>query len=159
MDVINKDFIVIDAEIVTQKESIDLAEKLFRKRNYVKDGYAKATKNREEKYPTGLQTESMAIAIPHTDPEYANQTAVGCIIPKKPIEFIAMGTPDKSLNCEIIFPIIVNQSKDQVKMLKELMKIFNNSDALYKIKNAQSAEDVLEVLGILNEKVQEFEEV
>lgn len=159
LKVIDEDLIVLDADVNTDKESIDLAGILFLKKGYVLEGYAEAAKNREVNFPTGLDTGNIAIAIPHTDPEFATHTAVGCIIPRKPVPFTAMGTEDTILNCEIIFPIIVNKEKDQVKMLKELMYIFNSSEALEKIRDAASKEEVLEVLDVLNEKITESEEV
>lgn len=159
MKVIDEDLIVLDADVSTDKESIDLAGSIFLKKGYVLEGYAEAAKSREVSFPTGLDTGNIAIAIPHTDPAFATHTAVGCIIPKHPVKFTAMGTVDTILNCEIIFPIIVNKEKDQVRMLKELMYIFNSSEALKKIRGATSTQEVLEVLDILNEKITENEEV
>lgn len=154
MTIIDKDFIAVNTDVTSKIDIINLAGELFREKNAVKEGYEEATIQREEKFPTGLQAENIAVAIPHTDVTYANRTAIGCIIPKQPIQFIAMGTEDEVLNCEIIFPIIVSASEKQVEVLKELMTLFRNSTALKKIKNAQSPEEVMEVLGVLNKIIQ-----
>lgn len=154
MTIIDEDFIAVNTNVTTKNEVINLAGELFRKKKAIKEGYEEAAIKREEKFPTGLQAENMAVAIPHTDVTYANQTAIGCIVPKQPIEFIAMGTENEMLNCEIIFPIIVSESETQVEVLRELMTLFRNSTALTEIKNAQSTEEVMKVLEVLNKSIQ-----
>lgn len=154
MTIIDKDFITVNTNATSKTDIINLAGELFRKKGAVKEGYEEATIKREEKFPTGLQAENTAVAIPHTDVTYANRTAIGCIVPKQPIQFMAMGTEDEVLNCEIIFPIIVSESEKQVEVLRELMTLFRDSTALSKIKNAQNPEEVMKVLEVLNKIIQ-----
>ena len=52
---------------------------------YVKESYSDAIIEREKKYPTGLPTGEICVAIPHTDPEHVNDAAICLSILEKPV--------------------------------------------------------------------------
>ena len=70
---VQKDLINLEGKGETKQELLkNLAETLFEK-GYVNDGFAKAILEREEEFPTGLQLEKTAVAIPHTYSEYVKK--------------------------------------------------------------------------------------
>lgn len=151
MAVLDKNLIVLSADVDTAQECIALGGRILMDNGYVRDGYIEAVIKREKVFPTGLQGKEMSIAIPHTENTYVNKPAVAVIIPKKPIKFLAMGTTDHYLECEIVFPLVVKDSRMQVEMLKKMMKVIQNSELLKQIKEAKTEEEVLLYLSELNE--------
>lgn len=151
MNLLNKDLIIMDADVSSAEECIRLAADLFLKHGYVKEGYGEAVVEREKKYPTGLPGKEINISIPHTNNKLVNKPGIAVIIPKKPIEFTMMGTEDDILNCEIIIPLVIFDSHMQINILKKMMKIIRNGELLKKIRDSKSKEEILEKLISLEE--------
>lgn len=149
MSVLDENLIILDLDVNTAEECIQEAGEVLLKNGYVNEGYVEAVIAREKQYPTGLQGNKIAIAIPHTEVEFVNKPAVGVIVPKQPIKFCAMGTKDEYLDCELIFPLVVKNPHMQVEMLKRMMKVMQDSDLLEKVKNSKSKEEVIQLLSIL----------
>lgn len=151
MAVLDKNLIILSADVNNAQECISLGGKILEDNGYVTQGYVEAVLERESVFPTGLMGKEMSIAIPHTESTFVNKPAVAVIIPKKPVKFLAMGSKDQYLDCEIIFPLVVKDAHMQVEMLRKMMKVIQNSALLKQIKEAKSEEEVLQYLAELNE--------
>ena len=103
--------VVLDADVETAEDCIRLMAGLFEKYGYVKPGYGDAVAEREKGFPTGLPGKGINLAIPHTNNALVNKPAVGVIIPRKPVEFAMMGQKDTKLSCEVVLPLVVQDSK------------------------------------------------
>ena len=144
--------ITLNADVDTAEDCIRLAAGLFEEYGYVKPGYGDAVVEREAVYPTGLPGKGINIAIPHTNNTLVNKPAVGVIVPNKPVKFSMMGMKDNVLDCEIILPLVVKDSHQQIDMLKKMMKIIQNSELLLQLKNSSSKEEILKCLSSLEEE-------
>lgn len=152
MSVLDENLVITNADVNNADECISLAADLLLQNGYVREGYKEAVLAREAVYPTGLPGNKIAVAIPHTENTFVNKPAVAVIIPKKPIRFRAMGTEDVWVDCEIIFPLVVKDSKMQVQMLKRMMKVISDSDLLTKVRDAKTTTEIVEYLNILNDE-------
>jgi PTS system galactitol-specific IIA component len=56
-----------------------------------------------------------------------------------------MGSDDK-LQINIIFMLAIKEPKEQLKMLQKLTEVFQDDNALEKIKNAKNELEVLEIM-------------
>lgn len=146
MKLLDENLIILDANVETAEECIRLAGKLFLKAGYVNEEYVDAVVEREKEYPTGLPGDEISIAIPHTNNTYVNNPCVGVVIPNKPVEFGIMGTKDGKIPVEVVFPLVIKDSKMQLVMLREIMKIIQDGELLCKIRDAK---DEKEVIGYL----------
>lgn len=151
MKLLNKDLIIMNADVFSAEQGIRLAADLFLKYGYVKEGYGDAVVEREKNYPTGLPGKGINIAIPHTNNKLVNKPGIAVIIPKKPVKFTMMGTDDEILDCEIIIPLVVFDSHMQINMLKKMMKIIQNGELLKMIRDSKSKEEILACLISLEE--------
>lgn len=151
MALLNESLIVIGAEVETAEDCIRLAAKLFEENGYVKEGYGDAVAKRELEYPTGLPGKGINIAIPHTNNQLVNHPAVGVIIPVKPVKFSMMGMKEQVLDCEVILPLVVKDSHQQIDMLKRMMQIIQDSEILTKIRNSENKAEIISLLGSLEE--------
>lgn len=149
--VLDENLIVLDADVETAEDCIKLGGKLLLENGYVKPGYIEAVIEREKVFPTGLRGKEIAIAIPHTENTFVNKPAVAVIIPKKKVEFCAMGTNNNKLNCEIVLPLVVKDPHKQVDMLKQIMRIIQDTQLLRSIRSAKNKEEILDYLSILND--------
>ena len=151
MALLNESLIVIGAEVETAEDCIRLAARLFEENGYVKEGYGDAVAKRELEYPTGLPGKGINIAIPHTNNQLVNHPAVGVIIPVKPVKFSMMGMKEQVLDCEVILPLVVKDSHQQIDMLKRMMQIIQDSETLTKIRNSENKAEIISLLGSLEE--------
>lgn len=144
--------IVIDADVHSAEDCIRLMATRFEEYGYVKPGYADAVLKREMQSPTGLPGKGINIAIPHTNGELAINPAIGVIIPSKPVEFRMMGTKETKLNCELVLPLVVKDSKQQIGMLKKLMKIIQDGELLKRLSQLKSKLEIIDCLSSLEEE-------
>lgn len=151
MSLLNESLIVIGADVKTAEECIWLAATLFEENGYVKEGYGDAVAARELEYPTGLPGKGMNIAIPHTNNKLVNHPAVGVIIPNRPVSFSMMGMKEQVLECELIFPLVVKDSHQQIDMLRRMMQIIQDSGTLRAIRNSENKAEIIALLGSLEE--------
>lgn len=116
--------------------------------DYVREGYVENVLKREESFPTGLPT-SIPMAVCHTEAQYVKQSAlvVGTLV--TPIAFQEMGTPERTVNAEIILLVALNDPKQQVPFLKKLSTLFKDHDALTAIREAKDPQKLAEMLKAL----------
>ncbi len=152
MKLLNEELIILDADVSTAEDCIRLMGQKFEELGYVKEGYADAVVEREAVYPTGLPGKLLNIAIPHTNNLLVNKPAVGVIVPKSDIKFCMMGQRENVLDCSLIMPLVIADSKKQITMLKKMMKIIQDGERLQKIKLSKSKSEIIELLSSLEEE-------
>lgn len=96
---------------------------------------------REENFPTGLPTEPIGVAIPHTDAKYVKNNRVTIATLKKPIQMEVMGgMDDAKIEVSIVFLLALGQSNKQLNILQKLMGILPDADLLDRLKNGSKEE-------------------
>lgn len=149
MALLDERLIKLDAEVTTAEDCILLAAGLFETYGYVREGYGQAVVEREQVYPTGLPGKGINIAIPHTNNKLVNAPAVGVIVPRKPVKFCMMGMKETVLDCELILPLVVKDSHQQIEMLKRMMKIIQDGEKLRTIRDSKDKAAIMEQLKSL----------
>jgi len=134
------------------EDCIRLMAARFKEYGYVKAGYEDAVIEREKSLPTGLPGKGINLAIPHTNNELVIRPAVGVIIPREPVEFGMMGMKDTKLNCGVVMPLVVKDSKQQIGMLKKIMNIIRDSELLTRMKNSKSKAEIMDCLSSLEDE-------
>lgn len=72
-------------------------------------------------------------AIPHTDVEHINHRTIGVAVLEKEVPFIEMGTLDQQTEVKIVFMLAMDKVDDQLKLLQQLMQIFQSEEKLEQI--------------------------
>lgn len=144
---IQPELIFLNIVAEDQKQAISYLANQMIQKQVVKPSYLEAIWNREQNYPTGLQTQGGGVAIPHTDPLHVNLEAVTIGVLKQPVTFRMMENPDQSLEVDLIFMLAMKEPDSQIEMLQELVSIFQDPHCLDELRRAQSADQVLRVLG------------
>lgn len=152
MRVLDKELIKLNIELGNSEDVIKELGKLMEKGGYVKETYVNAVLEREKIYPTGLPTDGICVAIPHTDSSHVNSSAVSIGILKREVEFGMMGDIDTKFNVGIVMLLAIDNPEAQVKLLQKLMTMVRDKELLIKLKNAASKEEVVRYLSFLNDE-------
>lgn len=147
--------IILDADVKTSEDAINLMAGRLEELGYVEHGYADMVCEREKVFPTGLPGKTMSIALPHTDPTLVNKAAVGVIVPKEPVKFKMMGGPETELDVKLIMPLVIKDPNNQLSLLKAMMGVIQDGDLLERIRASHDKQEIIECLHAIEEAVEE----
>ena len=116
---------------------------LLEKGGYVKFSYRDAVISREKIFATGLPTVFGGVAIPHTDVEHVQKSAIAIARLKKPVEFIVMGDNNKTIDVKFVFMLALKEAHAQIDILQNLMGIFQDEVALKFLQQACSKAEIV----------------
>lgn len=141
------DLIFRDVDWKDRTELFDKISTILEEKGYVYSTFHNAIKEREQKYPTGIQTQSIGVAIPHTDQENIKQAFISVVRPTKPIEFSPMGgISNEPIKAKLIFILGVKRDGLQVKVLQKLMEIFSNENIINSMLQAESDQELYKII-------------
>lgn len=143
---LKKELILLNMDCKDSQEAIRELAQAFVKEGAVKESFVEAVLEREKNYPTGLPAVAFDIAIPHTVSKHVIQPAMAVGVLKKPVEFHQMGSPDIILHPQILFMLAISDPKEQLSLLRRIMKLLQNKELLSGVKNAKSPDEVLRLL-------------
>lgn len=145
-DVLNPELVHLNVQVSSKEELIAfMAQKLVEK-GAVRPSFEAAVLMRERHYPTGLQTISVPVAIPHTDREHVIRSAISFATLKEPVTFKMMGSTDQFVDVEAVFMLAIDNNEGQLSMLQNIMGILVNKEVLTALKNAQNQMEVIDLL-------------
>lgn len=136
LDILDRDLTFWDVEAGTDLEAIEwLADRLYDK-GVVKESFKSAVTAREQAAPTGLATERIGIAMPHTSEEHVNRKGLAVGFLKKPVVFRGMGMPEAEVETRIVFLLALTDPHGHLDILQELATAFENSEVLVEMLEA-----------------------
>ncbi|MEO3992403.1 PTS sugar transporter subunit IIA [Pseudocitrobacter cyperus] len=94
---------------------------LLKEGGYVEDSFLDAILVREKKYPTGLPTLPVAIALPHTDPQHVIRPFISVTRLLQPVAWQEMGNDDNTLNVQFIVLLGFVDHSSHLAVLQQLM--------------------------------------
>lgn len=116
----------------------DTADMLERE-GLVKPGFKKVLMDREENYPTGIQTMTLPVSIPHAEFSYVNRESIVVTVLEKPVLFRRMDMPEEEIEAEISFMLLLRDAHSHLTVLQQLSGLLQ-SEKLVKIREADSIE-------------------
>lgn len=93
----------------------------------VKASYLSALREREADYPTGIELDGYAIAIPHCGSEHANHPAIYILRMPQPLQ-VNQADGDGTVEVKLIINLVVTDPADQLQLLKALFSHLQNKD-------------------------------
>ena len=121
-----------------------VSDKLFRE-DYVSEKFLEKILDREIVYPTGLKINNIGISIPHCDSEYIYKNGILIAIFDNPIQFNRMDAPEKLVDVNISFVLLIKDKETHLLALQQLI-IFIQSQQFDNLIKAESQEDVLKLI-------------
>lgn len=147
-ELLDEDLIFFDVEANNWQEVLKYLSVYLLNKGYVKDSFYNALIEREKKFPTGLPTGGIKVAIPHADPVHVIKNGIAIALLKKPVLFREMGKFEGEIECDIVFMLAIKNPNEQIKVLQNFMNIFMNSDLLMKIKNAKTKKEIIDLISL-----------
>lgn len=147
--ILDQDLIELKATYATKEELLTKLATKLEEKGYAKKGYTEALLQREVDYPTGINTGTIGVAIPHTDAIHVNETTIAVAVLQDGIEFEEMGGLDGTVNVEIVLILVVNEPKLHLSFLQKLMGMFQEEETLRTIKNTEDPGEIERILTSL----------
>lgn len=124
-DMLQPDLILLDCQATDREELFQVIAQVLFEKGYVTNRYLSALSEREDRFPTGLQTKYLAIALPHTDPEVIEKPFIFIVRNRHTIEMLQMGDNARIL-CQHFLFLGIKDPKGQVGLLSRLMEVFSD---------------------------------
>lgn len=135
----------IHLNVDNQKELFQHIGEDLHNKQYVTEGYLKGITEREAKFPTGLATQYLNIALPHSDPEYIKKPFIYIVRNTKPIQMLQMGD-NAELECNYFFFLGINDPSNQVGLLAKMMELFMDEQFVETFKTIDNDQDMYELI-------------
>lgn len=115
-----------------------IAERLL-ELGYVYSDYLTGITARERNFPTGLITQHLNIALPHSDTEYVKKPFIYIVRLKQPVIVRQMGDNQEMLVKDIFF-LGIKESTKQVGLLQLLITLFQEEPFMEVLQNVEESE-------------------
>lgn len=123
------------------------------KAGYVKGNFLSHVLEREDQYPTGIDTSPISkdlpnVAIPHTEGEFVNARLIVPVGLKHPIKFKNMVNPSQELEVKFWFMILNNDPTGQANVLAQIMGFLSHTpvEKLNMLFNFNSTDEIYNFL-------------
>lgn len=141
------ELVFFDFEAKDRFEFFNKMSEILVEKGYVKDTWLDAILTREKNYPTGLQFEHIAVALPHVDPENLVKPYIAVIKPKEPIVFEGMAGIGGDVPAELIVNLgLLAHAEGQVAVLQALMGVFMDEASVADITAQTTPEGMVETM-------------
>jgi PTS system galactitol-specific IIA component len=151
-EVVEEGLAICEENILVQcsaKSCEDIIRKLgvlLHNNGYVKESFTQAVLDREKIYPTGLQTNTVGFAIPHTDVEHVLKASLAIATLQEPVLFRAMDNSDVNVPVTIVMMLAIQDPKKVVQTLRSVISILENEEALASLTQAASSLEVKDIV-------------
>lgn len=141
----DKKLVSLEENVISRNELFEaVATKLFNE-GYVEKTYFDALKKREDEFPTGLETQFLSIALPHTDPEHIKKPFVFIVKNTNNLDFLQMGD-NKELSVKNFLFLGIKEPNKQVGLLARLMELFMNDSFVKEFNDITDGSSMYELL-------------
>ncbi|MGM0240774.1 PTS sugar transporter subunit IIA [Enterococcus sp. AZ103] len=137
---------------------VQFVEQKLLAENFINESYSDAIIQREAEYPTGLQTPTCAVAIPHTDPNHIKEPFIYILKLAHPVKFGQMGTTDQFVNADYAFFLGFNKGEDQLTLLQNLMAMFMDQAAMLDLASKENETEIFNLITNFFKKESEEKE-
>jgi galactitol PTS system EIIA component len=113
---------------------------------YAKEGFEQALLERERKYPTGLHTPQIEVAVPHADAEWTLRPSMVIGILEKPVIFEPMGGEGGEVQTELVFMLTIEDPSEHVDFLRAFSSLMEVPQVLIEFKQSGDPKPLVEII-------------
>lgn len=142
-----------DEEVMSFNEDVKSSEEIITKLAYelqvkkiVNDQFLSHILQRETKYPTGLATKGVGVAIPHTDSKFVNKSQIAFASLTHPVIFKNMVNLNETVSVNLVFMIAMSKPHEQVGLLSNLMNLFQKKNDMLMLQKSETKHEVIKIL-------------
>ncbi|MFP3121963.1 PTS sugar transporter subunit IIA [Ectobacillus funiculus] len=133
--IISERSIFTDLEVSNKEEALKILSDSLLEQGFIHDDFYENLLNREQNFPTGLESFETGIAIPHTEPKHVKQDSIAVAVLDQPITFQSMVDKSMSIDVKIIFLLSLSQSTKHLNILRQIMELIKEEGSLQEISN------------------------
>ncbi|MFF2449429.1 PTS sugar transporter subunit IIA [Neobacillus sp. NPDC058068] len=137
------DLVFLDKEYKDYEDLLSDIMNTLVSKHYVEREFEGALLEREKEFPTGLQLDGYAVAIPHGGSQYVLKDFISLVTLKNPIRMNRMDNPEEALEVDILFMIGFSKSETHLQCLKQLMGLIQDPKVIEDLKKGTSITSVL----------------
>ncbi|MDO5145627.1 MAG: PTS sugar transporter subunit IIA [Eubacteriales bacterium] len=154
---INESLVFNHLSVSNSDEVFDALGGNLEKLGYCKNTYVQALKDRERSFPTGIQLPEIGIAIPHTDPEHVNKSAISIATLENPVRYFHMGTsPGDGAEVQVkLIIMLAIAGTGHLDILQKAIQLIQDQEAVSCILEAKTARDVINIIQAKEESENE----
>jgi galactitol PTS system EIIA component len=152
-DLVREDLILDDFSPGSREDALERMAGMLVEKGFCKPEFVQAILDREAAHPSALPMSGLKIAIPHTDAEHVNRSALLFARLREPLEFRSMGDPEERLQVAMISMFALKEKKLIGDLLETLLTVYQQEavlDSLYR------APDRHAMFRILKENVEKY---
>lgn len=112
----------------------------------VKSSFEAAALARERRSPTGLPFPTIAVAMPHAEPEHVVAPAIAVASLAAPVSFRQMGSPGVRLDVSLVVMPALTAKEQAAAELSRLVELLQNDALRHALARAASAAEMCEIL-------------
>lgn len=142
---VREDLVIVPMQAESATDAIAQLGARLQAGGFVKDSWTQAAIEREKTFATGLPTPEIGVAIPHADVEHVLQQAIAVGVLEEAVEFGEMGSPDSTVPVRIVCALAVARSDLLVKLLQQLVEVFQSPEILKQIAEARSPANIVRI--------------
>ncbi|OCG22754.1 hypothetical protein A9G22_07045 [Gilliamella sp. App2-1] len=120
-------------------ETLTYISEQLQQKGIVKESHLQALIEREALFPTGINFDGYAVAIPHCEAKHANTPAIFIIRTQTPVAF-HRADDDSTVEVSLIISLVVTAPEDQIELLKALFSNLQNEEFYQFLLNAPQNE-------------------
>jgi Phosphotransferase system mannitol/fructose-specific IIA domain (Ntr-type) len=127
----------------TERDALlhEMADYLLGK-GIVKPGYGDAVIEREKTYPTGIPTEPIAVAIPHSSRELVNKSTILVARTKSGVTFDRIDDKDLTVDVKVIFMLAIGSDDGEVEAIAKVMNAVQDEALVEQIASSEDADSI-----------------
>lgn len=137
--------ILLDESATDNQDALGKLANQLLKSGAVKESYKPALLKREIEFPTGLATDKIGIAMPHTDAEHVNYDQIAFMRLHQPVQFLQMGDGEK-IQVKFIFMLALKEAHSQLDMLQTLIALIQDEAKIQQLLAATTEDEVIQIL-------------
>lgn len=129
-----------DLDYENNEELLKFLAQELHKKEYVGAGYMDALLERESKYPTGIYTGEINVALPHVDYDEVYKSSISISTFKDPVHFNRMDNPAQKLEVNIVFLLTIKSSENHLEVLSKLSQLISDQNKLKELLSCDKQE-------------------
>lgn len=143
---LKEELVFLGWDVAGRNELFEKLSEIFHDKGYVNDGFYEYLTTREDNYPTGLQLEHNAVAIPHGDPQYINEPFIAVARLKNPVKMNKMESPDEQIDVSLFFILGLKEGSSHISVLRQLIGHIQQKEFVDGVMDASSPEQLINII-------------
>ena len=143
-EMFDQQLISLEVEGESEERVFEQVADHLKELGFVNEGYLNGITAREERFPTGLITQHLNIALPHSDPEYIEKPFVYIARLKNEVKVKQMGD-SQEMGVKNLFFLGIKDPKGQVGLLQAFMELFMKEEFVQAFMQEQDEKNIYQL--------------